>query len=94
MMMMIIIIITIIIILMRGSWRRSREESEHRRTKRKPATQHIFIMAVLVHLAKNTANNVWEMLARNTESGRRPTAKAESSHIKHPAYLKIVADMS
>ena len=77
-----------------GSWRRRREESEHRKTKRKPATQHNNIMAILGDLSKNTAKSVWEMLAGNKESGRRPTAKAESSHIKPPAYLKIVADMS
>jgi len=28
-------------------------------------------------------------VAGNAESGRRPTANAQSSHIKHPASLKI-----
>ena len=49
---------------MGGSWRRRREESEQRETKRKPATQHNIIMAVLGDLSKNTAKSVWEMLAR------------------------------
>ena len=74
---------------MGGSWRRRREESEQRETKRKPATQHNITMAVLGDLSKITAKSVWEMLARREYR----EWKAESSHIKHPAYLKIVADM-